>query len=162
MKIKELLSGDKKHGFGIYILLLLGVALLAFGSAPFAEKSAPAEENEEKPAADVSYIDALEKRLAEVLSSVDGAGEVRVLLVPENSGSIDVQRDGSGETSKTVVLSGQNGSEALVLAERAPAVRGAIVVARGAGNDRVRAELAEAAATALGVGAHRVKVCKMK
>lgn len=160
MKIKELLSSDKKRSLGIYILLLLGVALLAFGSLPRPEKSVPAAAQTRDDPTD--YITALEQRLSRTLSTIDGAGRVEVLLVAENGGSIDVQQDGSGDSSKTVVLNGQGGSEALVLAENAPTVRGALVVAEGAGNDRVRAELLEAASTALGIGAHRVKVYKMR
>ena len=161
MKIKELLNSDKKRSLGIYILLLLGVALLAFGSLPRPEKSVPAAATETRADA-ADYMTELEQRLSRTLSTIDGAGRVEVLLVAENGGSIDVQQDGSGDSSKTVVLNGQGGSEALVLAENAPTVRGALVVAEGAGNDRVRAELSEAAATALGIGAHRVKVYKMR
>lgn len=161
MKIKELLKGDKKGRIGIYILLLLGVALLAFGSAP-KEKEDTAPQREETVSAE-DYMSVLEERLESILSSIEGAGRVEVMLVAEDSGSISVGRDGSGENSKTVVLNKQSGgSEALVLAENTPELRGVLVVAEGGGSDLVRAELAEAAATVLGVGIHRVKVYKMK
>ncbi len=156
MKIKELIKGDKTGKAGIYILLLLGVILLAFGSVPKKEKTpAPGESSGE------DYFSSLENRLEEILSRIDGAGEVEILLVGENRGSISVEKDGSGESSKTVVLSGQNGSEPLILEENSPGVRGAVIVAQGGGDDRVKAELAQAAATALGVGLHRVGVYKM-
>lgn len=159
MKIKELMKGDKKGRIGIYILLLLGVALLAFGSAP---REKEAERTEEEETSAVDYMSAMEERLENILSSIDGAGRVEVMLVAGDSGSISVEKDGSGENSKTVVLNKQNGSEALVLAENAPEPKGVLIVAEGGGSDRVRAELSEAAATALGVGMHRVKVYKMK
>ncbi len=161
MKIKQLLKGDKKGSFGIYILLLLGVALLVFGAAPKKEKAAPLPQEEVQQQYS-AYVSELEGRLAAALSAIDGAGRVQVMLVAENGGSVSVGKDGSGENSKTVVLNKQSGSEALVLAENTPGLRGALIVAEGAGNDRIRAELTEAAATALGVGVHRVKVYKMK
>lgn len=160
MKIKQLLKGDKKRSIGIYILLLLGVLFLAFGSFP---KSGEVS-SEEQPAVQSSaadYAAGLEARLEDILSSIEGAGKVRVMLVAENSGSISVEKDGSGENSKTVILTKQGGSEALVLEENEPGIRGALIVAEGGGSDKVKAELAEAAATALGLGLHRVKVYKM-
>ncbi len=158
MKIKELLKGDKKTGLGIYILLLAGIALLAFGSMP--EKESQAEIEAVQVHED--YISELEERLAQMLSKIEGAGEVEVMLVAENSGSIDVGRDGNGESGKTVVLTKSGGSEALVLAENTPEVRGALIIAEGGGSAGLRASLTEAVSTALGLGAHRVRVYKMK
>ena len=104
----------------------------------------------------------MEERLEETLSTIEGAGQVSLTLVPRDRGSVDVGKDVSGESSKTVVLNGQGGSQALVIAEKYPEMRGAIVVAQGAGSDKVRAELTEAVSTALGIGTHRVKVYKMR
>ena len=157
MKISELFKGDKKLRPGIYILLSAGIGLLVFGSLP--EKKAPAAETSVY-AAETDYVAELENKLESALSSIEGAGSVSVTLVPRNKGSLDVGRDGSGEGSKTVVLSGQGGSQPLVIAERYPEIEGAIVVAGGAGDDRVRAMLTEAVSAALGIGAHRVKVYK--
>lgn len=159
MKIKELLTGDKNKKSGIYILLLLGILLLAFGSAPKKETTAHITEAVKTES---DYFPELENRLGTILSQIDGAGKVEVMLVGHNSGSVSVEKDGSGENSKTVVLSGQGGSEALIREENYPSVRGVVIVAEGAGNDKVRSELASAAATALGIGMHRVGVYKMK
>lgn len=128
------------------------------GSVP-GKKTAPAQEPA-VVAAETDYVAKLEEKLEAALSSIEGAGRVSVTLVPLNKGSLDVGRDGSGESSKTVVLSGQGGGQPLIIAERYPEIQGAIIVARGAGDDRVRAMLTEAASAALGLGAHRVKVYK--
>ncbi len=156
MKILEMLKRDKKGSIGIYILLIAGVTMLAFGSWPKAKEepiSAPEPVKED-------YTAALEEKLEETLSLIEGAGKVRVMLVAANSGSVEVGKDGSGESSKTVVLNKQGESEALVLARNFPSIGGAIIVAQGGGNDKVRADLSQAAATALGIGLHRVKVYK--
>ncbi len=158
MKIMEMLKGDKKPGIGIYILLLAGAALLAFGSVP-KKGNSEAPPAETVPAVQ-NYVAELQNGLEDILSSIEGAGKVRVLLVARDSGSVEVGKDGSGENSKTVVLNKQGGSEALVLAENFPTVKGAVIVADGAGSDRVRADLAQAASAALGIGIHRVKVYK--
>lgn len=158
MKIPELFKGDKKPKIGIYILLAAGIVLLALGSLPKKEKAVQQPPSVTEP----DYIAGLEDKLEAALSSIDGAGAVKVTLVPRDRGSVDVGRDGSGENSKTVVLTGQSGGQPLVLAELYPEVRGAVIVAEGAGNDRIRAALTEAAATALGIGTHKVKVYKMR
>lgn len=162
MKIKELLTSDKIGKKGIYILLLLGVLLLALGSA--AEKT---QKNAEKapepvPKEKTDYFPELEKRLCEILSQIDGAGKVSVMIVGDNSGSVNVEKDKNGESSQTVVLNSQGESEALIREESYPNVRGVIIVSQGAKNDTVRSEIANAAATVLGVGVHRVGVYKMK
>ncbi len=160
MKIKELLKSDKKHNPGIYILLLVGVLMLIFGSIPQKKQT---ESPEPSQAFNTDrYIESLEKKLEDTLSSIEGAGEVRVTLVARDRGSVDLGRDSSGEDKKTVVLSRQSGSEALVVAEKFPTVEGAVIVAQGAGSDKTKAALAEAVATALGIGMHKVKVYKLK
>ncbi len=159
MKIPELLKGDKKLRPGIYILLAAGIALLVFGSLPEKKEPQPQPGAVETGA---GYVTELEEKLARTLSSIEGAGTVTVTLVPRDSGSVDVGRDGSGENSKTVVLNGQSGGQPLIIAELYPEITGAIIVAQGAGSDRVRAELTEAASTALGIGAHKVRVYKLR
>ncbi len=161
MKIKELLNGDKKHSLGIYILLLAGVLLLILGSIPQKKQQTVSSEPSQAFSTD-RYIENLEKKLEDTLSSIEGAGEVKVTLVARDRGSVDLGRDSSGDDKRTVVLSRQGGSEALVVAEKFPTVEGAVIVARGAGSDKTKAALAEAAATALGIGMHKVKVYKLK
>lgn len=157
MKIRELFKGDKKPRLGIYILLAAGIGLLLFGSLP---RSGKTEEAPPVTPIETDYVAELEGKLERTLSSIEGAGRVSVTLVPRDKGSVDVGRDGSGESGKTVVLTGQGGSQPLIIAEVYPEIQGAVIVAQGAGNDRVRAMLTEAASTALGIGAHRVKVYK--
>ena len=158
MKISEWFKGDKKFRPGIYILLSAGIALLLLGSLPGKKQAAPAQSV--PVAVETDYVAELEGKLEAALSSIEGAGSVSVTLVPRDRGSLDVGKDGAGENSKTVVLSGQGGGQPLIIAERYPEIQGAIIVARGAGDDRVRAMLTEAASAALGIGAHRVKVYK--
>lgn len=160
MKLKELIKGDKKRGIGIYILLLAGVVLLSLSSISKDNDGGGEAKEIPAPAASSDYISELEERLESILSAIDGAGQVEVMLVAQNSGSAQVEKDISDGDSKTVVVSKQGSSEALIVAQNTPSVRGAIIVARGAGNDKVKADLAEAASAALGVGIHRVKVYK--
>lgn len=128
----------------------------------------------------------LEARLAGVLSCISGAGRVIVWvdlaagpeLVPLRQETVhttrtDEQDPGGG--TRTVrdeerdgrVLSASSGSSllgaegtggALLGMVLAPRVEGVLVIAEGAGDPRVRADLAAAAAAALGLPAHRVTI----
>lgn len=129
---------------------------------------------------------ALEVRLSSVLSRIAGAGRVTVWvtlaagpeLVPLSQETVHTtstdERDASGGT-RTVrdeertgqlvtdggtssALEAGGGGRPLLGQVLAPRIAGVLVIAEGAGDPRVRAQLAAAAAAALGLPVHRVVV----
>ena len=136
-----------------YVLLaaLAGLALMVIPGGP--------EETEPVPA--VSVEESLESRLEAILSRIDGAGEVRLLLTEDRGGEVFYQTD--GENGKTVLISGADRSESgLVRTTQPPSYRGAVVVCRGADSAAVRLAVVEAVANATGLGTDRITVLKMK
>ena len=128
------------------------------------------------------YVRGLERELEELLSSVEGAGEVRVMItLAESSEKVTVKEE--KKTTKATGeygLGGQNRSgeeeileEKVILEEtskeKAPFVRkqiypkleGVVIAARGAGEGRVRSDLSEAVQALFGLEAHKVKVLKL-
>jgi hypothetical protein len=81
----------------------------------------------------------LEARMEEVLSTVRGAGHVRVLVSED-----------------------ENTSEAFSSSETSGVVRGVVIVAEGADDLRVALELSGAAQALLGVEANKIQVLKME
>lgn len=137
-----------------YVLLvaLAGLALMLLPGSP-AEQTAPLPTQPEK--------NSLESRLEEILSCIDGAGKVAVLLTEEQGGETFYQTQ--GEDGKTVLVTGSDRSESgLVRTTRAPAYRGAVVVCQGANNSIVRLAVVEAVANATGLGTDRITVLNMK
>jgi len=127
------------------------------------------------------YAESLEHKLEEILSSVAGAGEVKVMvtlrmsaervLARETNTSLSTisENDGAGGTreSKThteneSVVRGRSADEPFVLSERSPVVEGVIIIAKGGDDIHVKDALTRAAFTVLGIDAHRVQVLKMK
>ena len=136
-----------------YVLLvaLVGLGLMILPSGSEAAEPAPI------PAAE----ETLESRLESILSRVDGAGEVKVLLTEERGGEVFYQTE--GEDGKTVLVTGADRAESgLVRTSQPPSYRGAVVVCRGADSAAVRLAVVEAVANATGLGTDRITVLKMK
>ena len=125
----------------------------------------------------------LEDDLKRILLQVDGVGEVDVAVTMESTGRKLVEKDmpqsestvdetGSGTSSKrdnksseetTVYLENADGTKTpYVIEETMPEVRGVLVVAQGADDPQVVAEIKEAAMALFHLEAHKIKVMKRK
>ena len=113
----------------------------------------------------------LEKRLESIISSVDGAGRVQVMVTldtseqtqyakdeKENSKSGDKTSEKSYE--KKFVLTDDDGG--VVLKTTEPEVRGVIVVCDGGDNAAVKNGITSAVRAALSVDSNKITVLKMK
>lgn len=105
--------------------------------------------------------------MEEILSSIQGAGTVKVLLSEVRGEKIVYQTDtsGSGEGLRveTVILTdSQRGQSGLMQTVLAPQYLGAIVVCQGADRADVRLAIVEAVSALTGLGADKISVLKMK
>ncbi len=155
------------------LVLLLGLVLLLLPSGEKEEDPAelPAAGSEKERDAP---RDELEARLEEILSMVEGAGQVRVLLSPETSGERVLARDdrgsmeeGGGETRRewersAVIVSGSGQEEAVESVYRYPVYRGAVIAAEGADSAAVRLALLNAVKAATGLTADAVEIVKLR
>ena len=134
----------------VFILLLIAVAALILFT------SLGGKEGEEPEG---SYARQTEKRLAAVLSQIEGAGEVEVFLTVRSEGALVVATEttehADGSVTTSPVLSG---GEPIVLEECLPAVTGVLIVAEGADDLSVRFNLLEAAASVLDINQSLIKV----
>ena len=117
----------------------------------------------------------LEKRLSELLSQVEGAGKVEVMIFADSSSEMvpayNNQSDSSsneGTGSKSVQsserqdLATSGGDSPVILKVIIPEIKGVVVVAEGADDVLVRQQLNDAVCTLLGVPEHRVQILKHK
>lgn len=113
----------------------------------------------------------LQKELEQLLSQLEGAGKVRVLLTEAMGQQTYYQTDqnarktmDSEEIQKdTVILTRADRSGGgLVSRIDPPKFLGAVVLCQGADKATVRLAVVEAVATATGLGADKISVCKMK
>lgn len=127
------------------------------------------------------YIKEMEAKAESLLSGVNGAGQVKVMITLRASSEQVVEKDMPVTRSQTSEQDSQGGSrmvsefatedatvyrkgngyeEPYVIKTLSPSVEGVVVVAEGAGNGEVSKNLSEAVQILFGVEAHRVKVLK--
>ena len=158
---------NRKMRSNILLALLFGIVLLAAGKG-FSQT----EEKEMAPLeAEVSICRETEQRMEEILSGVEGAGMVDVMLtyrqMEEKIIAQNESREESGETLRTeqtaVLLENANGDVSpFILTESGPVVEGVVITAQGADQPSVAAALHQAAQALLDVPAHKVAILKMK
>lgn len=130
------------------------------------------------------YENRIEKRLKEVLALIEGVGRVEVDVTLEqgteyiygvdsnksqsktneqdNNGGVRVIED-SADSQNIVLYRDKNGEERpLVQTEKTPKVQGVLVVAEGAKDPKVDAEISRAVNTVLGVPLHKICVLPYK
>lgn len=103
-----------------------------------------------------------EERLESILSDIDGAGSVSVMITYENTGEKNIayeKRQNDTSYDEKAVMAG---GEPMVINEMNPRVKGVIVTADGADNISVKRALTEAVSAVLDVDAHRICIYKRK
>ena len=164
-KFVEKIKKNKKLEFGLYAAIILLAVLVYFSGAK--PKETKAQDPVQKSAAQTST---LEEKLTRTLSRIDGAGEVQVMIsystseeiVPAMSVDKQTSETTDTESSKPMTIQQGDGEQPMVLYEKQPQVLGAIIVAEGAQDIRVRMDLLRAAQTVLGVSSSQVEVFAMK
>ena len=138
----------------------------------------PAQDGSRDSAA---YERQLESRLKELLSHVEGVGEVEVMIVlnsseekvwrwDQNSSYSSTRETDSGggtrdirsqEVAENTILTGQNGGEGPLLEkELRPEIGGVVVSASGGGSPAIQAEISAAVEALFDVPSHKIKVLK--
>lgn len=167
-KVKKLAAKKKVQ---YLIVLIAAAAILTIYFVPSKEKQAPTSTETSTVAQEVN----LEARLKDILSSVEGAGKVEVVinyestpeLVPALTGDVKTEdrRDGENTSNSTSerkeLATVGGGSQAVIIKENQPNVRGVVIVAEGAGNIGVRMSLLSAVRTLLNIPSEKIEILKM-
>lgn len=143
------------------VILLLGLGLMLL---PSGKKETP------RPV-DAAEQRNLSRELEQILSAVDGAGRVRVLLTEQTGPEIRYQTDrrtdasDSGETRQedTVLIDGEDRKKTgLVRRRDPPRYLGAVVAVQGADSPQIRLALIKAVQCATGLRTDQIQVVRMK
>ncbi len=162
------------------LLILLGICIVALIVISVIEnKPEVADEENNKVAVDESIQyekENLEKQLQAILSQINGAGELDVMITFDSSEEIQPAYNTNTTTEKTeekdteggertITTSSENKtiitsstSEPIVLKTNEAVIKGVIVVAQGADVPEVKSTLYSAVQTALQVEGHQVEI----
>lgn len=191
-KINEYLQGKKgKRGIeNLVIILILGVIIIIVASSFFKEEKKEGKGADVVQAISLSSNKAtdelqdLEKRLEQILSEIEGAGSVKVMVTGDSDGEVvhayneneesklQEEQNDAGSRSQSnekrmerelVFMDGGTGGRVPVVTQRyRPEVKGVVVVADGAGSSTVRQNILNAVEALLDIPTHRIQVLKRK
>ena len=177
---KNLNEKDKKKIYSLLTLAVIcGIALIAMSGLEDKAISSKDEVNNKITQEELSNESSkatLEEKLKNILSQIEGAGEVDVMITYESSEEIqpafntnttteetkEVDQQGGERTvttsseNKTMITSSSN--EPTVIKTNQPKINGVIVVATGAKDLTVKETLYSAVQTALQVQGHQVEI----
>lgn len=154
----------KKYRY-VLLVLVIGLVLMLL---PEGENQTEARDL--STSADTGEI-SMEQRLEEILSQIEGAGKVRVLLTERTGTRYSYQTDedltdtADSVTSRrdTVIITDSDRSQQGLLCQvDPPEYRGAVVICQGAERASIRLAIVQAVSNVTGLGADRISVLKMK
>ena len=169
MELKSIV--DKTKGFikkyqYILLIIVIGFILLMIPSkVKVKEESKETVILQEEKSLDTQHA------LSAMLSKINGAGKVEVLLTflteeeyvyQTNENSSDSQETVSKQIDTVTVTDSGRNETGLVKKILAPTYRGAVVICEGADEPSVRLAIVDAVANATGLTTDRISVLKMK
>lgn len=178
---KNLSSGNIKRNI-IVAVGLIGIILIFISN--FTDNKSSDNETEAIAEAAVqtsieSYRDTLESKLAAIVSEIEGAGEVKIMITMESTvedvyaveKNIDEQSQSSSDDTKGseqteykeestyVTIKNKDGSESVVMVKQImPKIRGVLVVCDGGGNTVVKEKIIQAVSSVLNISSGKIYV----
>ena len=168
------------------ILVLAGILILIIALPTDTKEKKQAEEAKENISKENNTMEAskdeIERKLEDFLEKIDGAGDVKVMITYQDSGTQVVEKDkntsensleesdstGGVRSTKeqqlqesTVYEEADAGNTPFVSKELLPKVEGILIVASGGDNQKVKQNISEAVLALFQVEAHRIKIVKM-
>ncbi len=127
------------------------------------------------------YAAQLEKKLTDIVGSIAGAGDCKVMVTLENGiqyvyaqeekTSENKTQDSTNSTTRTeesgdqeksyIIVDNGSGKQALVVTEVQPTIKGVVVVCQGGGDPTVQQRVINAVTTALAVNSTKVCVAPL-
>lgn len=179
-KINELFNDAEKKKLkpliflaGICVLALIAISVMPDGKK---EEASVSTDSEVKTSASETEKEDLEGKLTEILSKINGAGDVDVMITFQSSEEIvpaynsntttetTKEQDSSGgertttssTENKTMITS--NSNEPVILKTSEAEIKGVIVVSSGANDPAVKELLYDAVQTSLQISGHQVEI----
>lgn len=166
MTVKTRVEGFVKKYRYVILILLVGVGLMLIpGKQEESNQTVQTQKTEQITVSD------MEAKLENILSGIQGAGRVEVMLtlasgektIYQTDTEKTTQNDGSSQRADTVIVAGSDRGETGLIAQVDPPLYlGAIILCQGADDPTVKLNIVDAVSKAIGLGADKISVQKMK
>lgn len=168
-KVISRISADKKSVV-IIIIGIVGVILLVISELVPGKTDEPSETDAKLSVSDCAdYEKSIEERLESLISQINGAGAVRVMVTLDSTAEsvyAQEEKESGGENrsfeNQYVIIKNENGEEAILIKTTRPQVRGVAVVCSGGGSAVVRQNITDTLTAVLGISSARVSITAMK
>lgn len=156
----------KKYRYAL-LVVVIGIILMFIPTGNQAETQTQATES---TAVTQTYTN-ITPELTEILASIAGVGNVRVMLtisvgaetVFQEDEDTSVTENGSSVRKETVLITGTDrNQEALIRYTRPPVYLGAVIVCQGGDQPAVKLAVIDAVSKATGLSSDKISVVKMK
>ncbi len=170
------LKGEKVRNI-IIVLGIAGIALIALSTFWPKSTSSKADQNSASTLTAEEFVQQTEKKLTELIGSIEGAGECRVMVTLENGVEYvyateeDVDTDKQQDSDKLsqsdkskksiIIVDTQDGRKGLLVTEIQPTVKGVVVICTGGDQEAVVKRITDTVTTALNITEKRVCVTKL-
>ena len=161
----KMLSFVKRYKF-VLMIIIVGIAVLLM---PVKGDRLSDDEGEEAVRGEEDFsIETLEAELSEILSKIDGAGHVSVMLTARSGTerilAMNREQFEEGQESElkeeAVVISAGDGEEIVLIGQNCPVFRGALVVCPGGDDPEVVLMLTRSLSALTGLSSSHITVCK--
>ncbi len=169
-KFKEKLSGfvNSKNKNKIIIAVgVIGILLILLSEVNLGSGESKKDKNPDMDYA--SYVNSLNAELTELLSSIDGVGECRVMITLRNTSESVYAKNSdssSSDNSKSssdeyVIYDSENGDSPILLKENFPDIEGVAIVCSGGDNIAVKEKVIKCVSALFNISSNRISVTKL-
>ncbi len=161
----------EKDSLKVKIIVAIGlIGIVLIFASDFLVKSDIQNVKEQENINYTEYVSNLEKKLTDVISSIDGVGNCKVMITLENSSEnvfatdTEKKNDDSSVNTKDqyVIYDSEKGETPVLIKEYFPKVQGVTVVCSGGDNKIVREKVINSVSSLFNITANRISVSKIK
>lgn len=172
-KIKEYINkisnGDDRKIKALVAVGLIGIILI-FASEFFTSKDSASAVDSSQNFDYVQYTDMLEERLEDVISSIEGVGECKIMITLENTNESvyatdnEIKSDSNSLNQKDeyVLYETDTGETPVLIKEYMPKVQGVTVICDGGDNKQIQEKIINSVTALFNIPTSRVSVSKIK
>jgi stage III sporulation protein AG len=167
-KINDFFKCDKKIKIFVVIGIVSIFVILLSEFIPSETKDNTLNDDSESYSYS-EYIESLEKETTDIVGSIDGVGECKVMLTLKNTNesvyaknSDESSDDGSySKKYEYVLYDGQDGETPVLVKQYFPQIQGAVVVCEGGDNTVVKERVISAISSLFNISTSKISVTKI-